>query len=290
MRSNVGGSQQKITVRKRRRAIFVTLLSLTAFSFTLTSLSLASFLPEINIDEVTVQGTQNENPEAVSTFVDTLSANNFLSFFSGRNFLLYRTGNLEASILKAFPRIDSVNVSRVGLTSATVDIKERVANALWCPDISVVHKSCLQSDENGYLFASLDLRKATTSDFVLFATTGQTKNIGDSIVATKIFKNFGYFLREMKTLSLDVVSFVVNNDSLTLTLKKGGKLIIDPNQDLTKALKLIDSLKNNKDLGFGTDSFMQKLDYFDLRYTGKAIYKMKGIGTKATTSTTTKNF
>lgn len=288
MRANAAQGQQKIKVKKRRRAAFVILLSLTAFSSVLVALSLASFLPALTIDSVRVEGAKHESPEAVAAFAETFSAHNLLGFFSGRNVVLYRTHALQSALLTAFPRFESVNVSRAGLTDATIDVTERAPNALWCPGTGAsalrdTH-GCLVSDENGFLFADVDHSLASTTDTVIFNTPGEDKKIGDYAVPTPRYRDIGFFLRELSTLDLPASGIAISDNSFAVAIKRGGRLILDPSQDLTQALKLIESLKNNKDLGFGTDSFMRNLDYFDLRYSGKAVYRMKGKSAATSTS------
>ena len=66
MRKAISANQQKIVERKKKRLLITFILFLIAFSSMLIALSLASFLPQLNIEGISVTGTDKLNPESIS--------------------------------------------------------------------------------------------------------------------------------------------------------------------------------------------------------------------------------
>jgi hypothetical protein len=261
-------SQHKIRDRKNKKRIFWFVFGFTLISLSIWGLSYLSFLPSVTIDEVKVSDSLSPNNEAIKIFTEERLAKNLLFFFSGKNSLIYQGSQIEKGLKENFPEIREVNLSLFNFKILSIEGTLREPVALWCESGGT--SSCFTIDESGFSF----LQEKFDGQALIFRVTGNTPKSADRVMPEDVFKNMIFFVRELKASGLDLSSVVVESPlEIRLNFRLGGVMILDQSDDFSQILVRVRALLGDKDLGFGTPTFMKNLEYVDIRYGNKIIYK-----------------
>ncbi len=261
--------QQKIKARRNKKRVLVSLLVFVLVSAGISGISFLSFLPSMTIRTVTVSSVFDSH-EKIQSYAYEQLAKNRAWFFSGKNSFLYAGSALREGIAEAFPEVRDVSIKRSGLGALVISGVPRTPHALWCADVD----TCVGLDESGFAFA---LSSRDDDSYVHFYTQGSTTpEAGFYITQSSDFKTTLFFVQELKTLGLSVHKVIYKNDSeLHIVFSEGGTLIIDPRDDLSRIKVRIEALIEDRDIAFATPTFMKALDYIDMRYGSKLVYRMK---------------
>lgn len=140
---------------------WVVALSVVAIITSIYSLSAITDLKFFAVNEIKVYGTDPETTDMVSQAARSVLSGRYLGLFSRAASLIYPRSELVAAVAAASPKIQSVDVSRQGLTAIVVSVREKSPSALVCatlPDFEgdrIVfgdQDDCYFADETGYMF------------------------------------------------------------------------------------------------------------------------------------------
>ncbi|MDO8579783.1 MAG: FtsQ-type POTRA domain-containing protein, partial [bacterium] len=132
MRGSIGKIyQKKLHVRRRKRALFISLYILLALGVIFSGLSLLSQAQFMSIEKIIVRGNERAKTETISATALREIAGNYFFFFSKNNIFLYQALLIEEKVL-ALSLIQSVRVNRNGLREIEINLEERKEDARWC--------------------------------------------------------------------------------------------------------------------------------------------------------------
>lgn len=107
------------------------IIALLAFLF-LVALGGISHNNKWQIVRVDVTGANTVSLDAVRSLALEKILGNYFLVYARNNSYLFPVGEIEQSLLGAFPRIESVSVKRIDDHSIMIDLSERKPYALWC--------------------------------------------------------------------------------------------------------------------------------------------------------------
>lgn len=261
--------QQKIKKRRNKKRLFIALFVCVLFGAGVSGISFLSFLPSMTLGTITVSSAF-DSQEKIRSYVEEQLTKNRAWFFSGRNSFLYARSAIKKGIVEMFPEVREVKIKRSGLGALVISGVVRTPHALWCDTQEV----CIGLDEAGFSFG---IKTNDLDSYVHFYTQSTTTpQAGMYVTKSSDFKTTLFFVQELKTLGLSIHKVVYISDTeLHIVFVEGGKLIIDPRDDLSRIKVAIEALIQDIDVSFGTPEFMNKLEYLDMRYGSKLVYRMK---------------
>ena len=143
-------SGMRLAQRRRRELLVVIVLVLLVGLFIFGTLAWLSHHTRFEIRGVRVDGTRELSAEQVEAHAFSLIFDGSFRFFSQAHVWLYPKDEIRQSLLGAFPRVQSVALSREGHV-VHISISERKPHALWCREQG--DGDCYHLDKEGVIFA-----------------------------------------------------------------------------------------------------------------------------------------
>lgn len=262
-------------LRARRRRL--RLLGLLALVLALGGITYGvhwlSYVPQLTIQEVTIEGASAVPQQLVKTFVETALDDGSYHFLSRSNVLLYPRTAIEKGVVAFFPGIRSAVVSHPAplAPNIIVTVVERTPYAKWCDTAQI----CYKMDEDGFVFGY-----ATSTEYVPFVSSyvfsgGLTdgESIGHSYAS-------GHFAGIRALLS--VLQQQVSITPVSVALAEGQDFEVQFVEGFSlKASFGADTslLARNLKLALHSDVLAGKeaeLEYIDLRFGNRVYYKLRG--------------
>jgi len=263
---------------QRKRKQFVVRVSALGALLLLIFASIAwlSWLPDFNIERVSVIGNKTVSEEDIRAYVEERLKGGYATIFSRANVFLFQPAVLEKELLENFQKIENIDVSRDSLRSVVVEIDERKPYYLWCTisTLKETRETCFFLDIDGLAFAPAPY----FSGHVYFEFRKQlndvTNPIGAYFLPETEFKRLISFRNSLRALDLEPHTLEIDeHGDYLFTLPLGAKIIFNPEQDF-------DLLFNNLLATFDTEQFRAKtrypaLEYIDMRFRNKVYYRFK---------------
>jgi cell division septal protein FtsQ len=263
--------RRPLPLRARRRRARLGLISaiLAAVALFLYGVHWVSYLPALNIQQVTVTGAEQISPQLIADYTQTVLQNGSFHFLSRSNILLYPRAVIERDIVADFPRVASAKVSRDSLFGnvLNVAITERKPYALWCDDKA----QCYDMDDGGFVFAPSAAHSPSGYTFQGGLATSSAP-VGQRFEQARL-PNLVTLLTELGQAGFSPQGAIVQNDTdFEVPLEQGFavKATFGESPDVVvKNLQLV--LRSDPLQGKSA-----QLEYIDLRFGDRVYYKLKG--------------
>ncbi len=271
------GKKVRLRTRRLRTRVLIGLAIAVAIGGIGYGVSLVSYLPQFNVQTVSIVGANSLSPALVERYADTILYDGTFSPLSRDNIFLYPRALLERDIVSFFPRVKSAKVARESLlaTAVVVTIEERKPYAAWClptGQAGGASGDCYLMDSTGFIFA----RAATStpgitstyrfSGGIIGNPTGQTYLSGHLAGIEALLDRLGQTGYEPELVR------AVSEQDFVISLGRG--------YDLKASFGVTaDSLLRNLQLVLGSDALRgtaDRLEYIDLRFGNRVYYKLKG--------------
>jgi hypothetical protein len=251
--------------RKRRRILFsiLAILLLVGVVFFLR-------LRILQVDTVEVKGNEVVDSMDVSTAVLASITGKYIWVIPRSNVLLVSPHKLEAVIENTFTRAKSAHITRTGAHTITVAIEEYSVTYLWCTQES----DCYAMDENGTVYSEAPYYSGDAYPRIY---KGSLQPLPFSPLTALELKLVHESEDHLRTLSIVPEAYYFDS-ARTMRIRfahegAAATLYIDPMIPLEESFEKLYT-------GLRTDPLQQKfnnpkdvLQYLDLRYDGKVIYK-----------------
>jgi hypothetical protein len=233
--------------------------------------------PQIRVAHVEAAGAHAEDLRGIAEKV--ISGSYY--FLVPRNSILFvPKESIRAEILKTYPDIDAVSVSRTGLDSIFINASARVSAFTWCGEsIERADATCYEADADGLIFAPIPAPNGatgTTTDLSSFTLRlyAPLRDATDTPVRATIANPATVpdalrFVRAMQQLGADVTALELRTDEGDV-ITSGGTRITYVLGHEQEAANLAASTFPSINVNDGS------LQYVDLRFDGKVYYKKKG--------------
>ncbi len=230
-----------------------------------------SYLPQFNIQTITVAGTKDVSPQLVSDYVQTILNDGSYHLLSRSNILLYPRMVIEKDVAGYFPRIASAAVSRPSMlsTNLAVTVTERQTFALWC----VPPASCYQIDSGGFIFAETPTTTATSTEYVFQGSVATTTSpIGQTFVPAHLPALVALLTQLGQSGFTPLGASVENDTDFSVPLVRGYFVKASFGENASTLVKNLQLVLASGPLQ-GNES---KLEYIDLRFGDRVYYKLLG--------------
>lgn len=226
-------------------------------------------IPQFQVSEVEVDGVNVADPVEVSQFVIAGLEGKYLWVLPKTSILLVSPSRIEEKILKQYPRFKNVSVKRKSMNKMAVSVVEYPGVYLWCHG----DEKCSFMDETGVVFAEapffsgsayLKIYGGEVSDYPFEPITDEQLHIVKNI------------FQKLEVLEIGVTSFRFDDRKITTTfIHHGREVEIYFSDDIDVALETLYIGLRTRPLSDLYNNKTQDLEYFDLRFSNKLVYKFK---------------
>jgi hypothetical protein len=229
-------------------------------------------LPKVQVKTIDVQGTNVAYPGDVSAFVQMQLQGNKLFVLPRSSIFLVPTHTLEKEIKAAFPRFQTVTVTRKNFSTLLVNVTEYQGVYLWCADTS----DCYFMDQNGMVFAPAPYFSGDAYPKIFIGTLqtlpfqaltpvqiSSVSVLVDHLTALGITPSEFHYISDRE---LDVY-FVHNSQQATL--------MIDPTMNIDDVLTVLVTGLRTDPLATNFRDPNKMLQYIDLRFLDRVVYKFQ---------------
>lgn len=262
--------------RRARRRLIVTIISFVLMIGAGVGVSRLTYSPVLAIEQVRVQGNSIVSPEELSAIVKNQAAGAYLGVFSKNNMFFLPRKTIEKKITDTYKTVSRVSVDFKTMREASVLVEERTPSSLWCESADAATSACFYMDQSGYIFS----QAPQFSGDVFMVYSGLiprgTEAAGQFFLPTNDFKKLQAFVDQVVRTGLKVVSVSLSaNGDGELRLATGGSILFNRNLDYTQTVENMQSIVAAQQVAL-RGNFLNRLDYINVRFTGKAFFKLKG--------------
>ena len=267
---------------KKKRKNFIIKLFVFIFVFLLSIVGLVflSRMEKININKISILGSDIINKEDISKKTADFLNGKYLYIFPKTNIFLYPKTDLINYLYKEYPRIKNIEIKDISLDFKTLEISIslRESKALWCDKLSLEEgevSRCYFLDDLGFVFApSPDF--SGNAYFKYYGILPYGDPIGSYFLEDKEkFKEISSLVDEIYKLEISPLYMVAENqEKFTIYLAGGSKIFFDTTESILKTKERIHTLIKSDDL-FKKEGGILEVDYIDLRFGDKVFYKLK---------------
>ncbi len=264
-----------LRVRRRRVRFVIAGALLLVIVILVGAVRWLSFLPAFTIDAAEVVGHGEVSSEAVKERVGQVLNAETRNPFSRRNIFLYPRSAIEEEILREFPRIKSVRVSRPELFahSLLIQIEERIPYAQWCLGAA----GCYVVDESGLAFApyAASDKPHPTTPYILYGGAEDGSDLMGQRMIPDHFHGLVLLLESMGRAGYHPQSAHIAGNDIHIVLED-FMVKVSFGQDVNALVKNLQLILTSEPLK-GKQS---EIEYIDLRFNNRVYYTLRGVGEK----------
>ncbi len=253
---------------KRRRSfiikLFLLIISILAIILALGYLLLYSHY--FQIDEVNINGLDQDLANKISVEIDNYRQSRFLYFLpTGNNILFFNGNKIATDILNKFELLKDISINKKYFHAIDISGTTKKAIGIWCFENYVGENKCKYFDDEMNLWG----QPLKSSGYIIMLVEDE-KEFDRQIINKEYFDAIQKVRSD--TISMFNISKVIITkdgiDDVEFYTDKNYKIIMAINSDLDSQ---IDSLKILLDSKKSDTSF--KPEYIDLRIDGRIYYK-----------------
>lgn len=227
---------------------------------------------------VEVVGNKFVSTEKIFQIIDEKTSGKNLLIFDKKNFIFLPVSQIVSRIENEVP-VDSVKLHRIGLNKIKIDITEQKPWALWCSEFD--DENCFFVNAGGLIFAQSPefiFDKLITLTGPILGGNDVGREIIDGIVGqvytdSTVFSKLVTIEELLKKIDIEIRAMsTTDHDTFYLNTRAGPYLLIDKNDD---PIEIVNNLKTTLEQESIHDIQFANLEYIDLRFDGRAYYKVK---------------
>jgi hypothetical protein len=273
--------------RKRRsRRLRMLILLLVLFFSLVGALAYFSFNKHVTINHITVGGTRIINVQDIESRVRSKLAGRYMYMFARANIFLYPRIQIYNDLLKTFPRIETLSVSRNKWNTLDIGVTERSGSYLYCgaqiPEVkSDIGENCYFINSDGYVFDKAPYFSGNVYFKYYVALSETTNPLGQNVFSAERFHALVRFIDGINSLGFKTIYLTINPDgthSLYLANPSGvtsPQITFKQDDDLTSILDNLSAAMNKTEFANEINSKYATLLYIDLRFDNKVLYKFQ---------------
>lgn len=228
--------------------------------------------PRFQVKSIDVVGTSVADPLEVSEFVLTSLSGYYALFLPKSSILLVSTDQLAQKIKDHFPRFKTVSVERGAMDILKVAVSEYGGVYLWCDTT----ETCSFMDTTGTVFADAPYFSGSA---YLKVFIGQRAPYPFQPITAEQVALIARITERLEAIDIAPLSFTFETEHKLSVVYIHGlsrvTILLDPTTDIDSALEtLYSGLRTEPLLGLYHNT-KNVLEYFDIRFSKKLIYKFK---------------
>ncbi|HVY35733.1 MAG TPA: hypothetical protein VG982_00430 [Candidatus Paceibacterota bacterium] len=231
---------------------------------------LVTRIPKLQIQTIDVVGTTAVNPDDVSAFIKRQIKGEYLFVIPKGSMLTVATSTISTTVAHAFPRFSSVRVSRRGINGLLVTVTEHATEYLWCEQ----ENSCFSMTKEGVVYAPAS---QFSGDAYLKLFGGEKGSIPFSPFSQDKLSVVATLLDRLPAIDIKPteIHFISDYEFDVVFSHNGADamLMFDPGNDIEVSLEALYSGLKTDPLASDFDNQKKTLQYIDLRFPNKVVYK-----------------
>jgi hypothetical protein len=251
------------------------------------ALSYFSANQKILINKVVITGNSIIDSSDLEQSVNEKIVGRYFGLFARANFLIYPHSKIYKSLIKEFPRIESLSVKREGFHTIHITIVERAGKYLYCGVIvpenkDQVGENCYFINNDGYIFDKAPYFSGDIYFKYYVDLSGDNSNpLGLQVFIPSRFHEIARFIDEVEGLGFKPIYLVRSSlGQYSLYLKSAGsnlnpKILFKEENDLNTIFDNFGTAMGEKEFANEINSKYDTLSYIDLRFTNKVLYKFQ---------------
>lgn len=260
----------RITKREKKRARLKRSAYIIGALIVCTGIIFLLRIPAVQVRTIDVSGTEVLDPEDIRISVLHRLSGNYLWIIPRTNVLLVSPTSLATALKKEFTRIDTVAVNRTSPHTLSVAVHEYAAKYLWCTS----DDSCYLMDERGVVYSSAPYYSGNA---YMKVYTGALAALPFSPCTPEELGMIAAIDDRLRKIDIvpEKIAFDSSHSARIIFAHAGSAATIyfDPSLPIETSLeKLYTGLRTQPLQGL-FDHASNVLQYLDLRYSKKVIYK-----------------
>lgn len=264
-------SERVRRARRRRLIILSVIYTILAGSVFLVVWQL-SYVSWMRIDSVVISGTKALSRSDVFDRVIPHLSGAYGGVFSRRNAFLYPQQAITEDVAAAFPRIETIRVSRDGLHTVLVEISERTPVALTCRRGG--DATCYLLDAHGFIFS--DAPHFSGDAYVVYSAKLVEEPVGRRFLSSRGFAELHAFVQSLTGLALYAHAVEVYDDFYEITVRVQGsdtRLAVSAAMPYEETFRNLEAILSEENFSIG------EVEKIDLRFGNKVFFREKTVGT-----------
>lgn len=243
------------------------------------------------VKKVTVLGAEQVSEEDVEDIVENILEERFFSLIPKSNIFFVPNRIIERKLQERFLTLDHIETDIIKVETLRVEIIEKTPKYLYCTrndDVGVENsvfelfgEKCWYVDEGGLIF--MESPYFSDNVYIKFDIPGEKLSVGDYISGDKdLFNILAELFEQMDKIGVKVkkIRFEEMDDIVVKLIRfgernlyNGGELRININNNIFGTIANLELLMSHENFKKRFFENKETLDYIDLRFGNKIIYK-----------------
>lgn len=233
-----------------------------------------AYRPELLISQVAVEGNKTVSDFEIRQVVGQELSGKYWGLYPKRNALLFPQEEVVVAVAKNFPRLSTVRLERPNLRELKLVVTERRGEFLWC----ITNNNCYFADKTGFVFTPAP--RFSSPLYFEFLSSSTSNPLGKYPIPTADFQKLVEAQKEFSAI-IDQSLFagqkvfrVVPAELRDWYFKVGQwEIRLDLDQDLSQVMSTLKAVLADPDFIKETQSHHLSLQYLDLRFAPKVVYR-----------------
>lgn len=253
--------------RKRRERKRKLVLALVCVLSLFIALVLTSRIDKFLISDIEVYGAKVITEDEVSRSVLSTLSGKFLWLIPKSNVLFIPRGEVEANLMREYPRLSSISLSLSGTKILSASVVEREPYALYCQNSDAEDK-CYFLDESGFIFDEAPDFSGVV--YFIYRGEGLPEPKGRQFLPHDKFRELSAFVENIDKIGFEPVS----HSDAEIIMRNGTKLAWKEGGDLTRIFSNLKLFLESPEIR-AQENFINKVRVFDLSTENKVFYRFK---------------
>lgn len=284
---DIGTSPRIIEIKRKRRQKRIRAFVLYFFisALFITGLAFLSGEKHIVIDKVLVSGTHIIDQDEVEKEIKNNLSGKYLYIFSKSNSFIFPEKKIYNNLISKFPRIQELSLKRDNLKTIHAEIVERTGSFLYCgervpEDKKEIGENCYFVNNDGYIFDEAPYFSGNVYFKYYIPLPEGEKPLGNNMTDKEHFYRIARFIDGISSLGLKPAYITIEkNGTNHLYLESGETTPVIQFKDNDNLTIILDNLlvaMQKKEFADEIKSKYNTLQYIDLRFKNKVLYKFEG--------------
>jgi len=262
----------KVALREKRRKRLKRIMYIVAALVFVGGIIFLLRAPRLQVRDVTVNGVEVVDPNDITTTILHSMEGMYAFIIPRSSIFLVSPDAIAKQLQRAFPRIKTISVTRETLHGLTVSITEYTPSYLWCEQTD----TCYLMDERGIVYSSAPYYSGVTYPKIY---KGVIASLPFSPLTQSELDIVALLDTRLKQIAIEPTAFYFESPHTMHVLfvrnTTTPAIYFDPSISIEGALNRLYS-------GLRTDPLREKfanqallLEYIDLRYDKKVVYKFQ---------------
>jgi len=265
-------TEEKAPKKSTSRINWKMILILTALIAVFGGMIYVIRLPKLQVKTVEVTGEHVVDPGDITEFITTQLQGNKLFILPRSSIFLVPEHTIEKALQRQFPRLQTVVVSRKNFSTLTVTVSEYQGVYLWC----TTDTECYFMDQNGVTFSPAPYFSGSAYPKLFIGTLEQ---LPFQALSPAQLTTVQLLLERLPSIGIAPLAFhFVNDHEVTIDFNHNGQqamVLLDPNIDPAQTITTLFTALRTNPLATKFHDPTQVLQYIDLRFSNRVVYKFQ---------------